>query len=347
MQTRCRLNRPSPSRQPRGFTLIELLVVIAIIAILIALLLPAVQQAREAARRTQCRNNLKQIGLSLHNFESTYGYMPAYCKDIPVADYPTPANPYGQVATYGTMFHLLPYMDQAPLYNLFDLKRSYIDPRNMPPAYGTLSPNALGAIPGFKCPSMPGDPPGDYGPYFASVGLGLGAIVLPRSDYMPVIGIHRSLAVCAGLPNSDTNNGMLGTTDCEKKPKVKFAEVTDGLSTTLCFVEVAGRQKLYFRGQPTPGSTLLDGGLTLNNFYGDHNFSRRIRGYSGASIATPGAAGCAAINVYNENGILAFHTGGAHALRGDGSVTFMSENISNNVLTAIISRDGGESLSLE
>ena len=94
----------------RGFTLIELLVVIAIIAILIALLLPAVQQAREAARRTQCRNNLKQIGLALHNYESTFS-------TLPVGSF----NATGGAGNNGSTHPMiLPYFDQANAYNLFN-----------------------------------------------------------------------------------------------------------------------------------------------------------------------------------------------------------------------------------
>src|SRR2546421_7545342 len=97
---------PSLSRSHNGFTLIELLVVIAIIAVLIALLLPAVQQAREAARRTQCKNNLKQFGLAMHNYHDTANRLPCTIN-------PTPWSNCG----VGAMVHLLPYMDQAPQYN--------------------------------------------------------------------------------------------------------------------------------------------------------------------------------------------------------------------------------------
>jgi prepilin-type N-terminal cleavage/methylation domain-containing protein/prepilin-type processing-associated H-X9-DG protein len=342
------------NRSRKGFTLIELLVVIAIIAILIALLLPAVQQAREAARRTQCRNNLKQLGLAVHNHEQAYGYVPSWVRDIKVADYPGgfPAgNPYGQRTTFGTLWHLLPYMDQATYYQNFDMKRSYLDPVNMPAPYGTQNAQMMGTpIPAFICPSTPGSPPSDYGPYLQSVGLGSGApMITPRTDYVPLRGLHSSLAVCAGLPSANTDNAFFGrvdnTNNKEENWKVKFSEVTDGLSNTICLVELAGKQKRYFRGQPTPGSTLADGGLGLNSFFGDVNVARQVRGLSGATITNPGQAGCGFINIYNENNPYSFHTGGVHALFGDGSVSFLSENMSVIVFAGLLSRDGGETVS--
>ncbi len=343
------------TKDRRGFTLIELLVVIAIIAILIALLLPAVQQAREAARRTQCKNNLKQIGLGIHNFESTYRYIHAYARDIKPAEYPTtPSNPYGAVATFGTLFQILPFMEQNNIYEMFDKKRSYIDPINMPPNYGTINPVAMtSAITAYICPSTPSGMPSDYGPYFASVGLPLGPLVLPRTDYIPLRGLHSSLAVCAGQPGSSTNNGMLGTPDLKDGWKIKFADVTDGLSNTICIAELAGKQKLFYRGKRTGANTFTGSvtfagaGLVLNTFYGDHNIGRQIRGYSGANLLNIYEPGCASINIVNENGLYSFHTGGAQVLLGDGSVRFLSENMASSILAAIITRDGGEVAALE
>ena len=106
----------------RGFTLIELLVVIAIIAVLIALLLPAVQQAREAARRTQCKNNLKQIGLAVFNYESTNTCFPM--RTI----YQTVGTAQGKY--FGPFYGMLPYLDQAPLYNLIDFTTPWCSPTN-------------------------------------------------------------------------------------------------------------------------------------------------------------------------------------------------------------------------
>lgn len=329
-----------------GFTLVELLVVIAIIGILVGLLLPAVQAAREAARRMQCSNNLKQMGLAIHNHESTYKWIPACERDIPLASYPPPSNPYGSTATFGTMYQILPYMEQMNVYNLSDHTRSYLDPINMMPPFGTGNPAANVTIPGFICPSAP-EAPSDYGPYFASVGLPNAPYVLPRTDYAPLKGLHSSLAGCAGMTPASTNNGMLGTTDSENHYKIKFGEISDGLSNTIMFAEIAGRQKLYYRGKPIPGSTLADGGLTLNSFYGDHNVARQIRGYSGSNPANFKEAGCSAINIYNENGLYSFHTGGVQVALGDGSVQFLSQSTTSTVLARLITRDGGEVASIE
>lgn len=334
-------------RRRVGFTLVELLVVIAIIGVLVGLLLPAVQAAREAARRMQCSNNLKQLGLAVHNHESTYKYMPAWGRDILAANYPSPPNPFGQRASFGALFHLLPYMEQTNIYELHDPTRSYLDPANMPAPWGTLSPNAFSPVTAFFCPSTPGNPPSDYGPYFATLGLPTGAFNGPRTDYSPIRGLHRTLAACAGMPDADTENGMLGSDDLELRWKVKMSAVTDGLSNTILFGEQAGRQKLYFRNVATPGTSLLDGGLTLNSYYGDQNVARKLRGYSGTTIADPGQAGCSAINIFNLNGLFSFHTGGIQVVMGDGAVRFMTESTSSTVFGRLVTRDGGEIVTIE
>ncbi|MEQ9409843.1 MAG: DUF1559 domain-containing protein [Fuerstiella sp.] len=132
--------KTTPRRRHSGFTLIELLVVIAIIAILIALLLPAVQQAREAARRTQCKNNLKQIGLALHNYLDVYTvFPPAFASDISTIN-----TPGGEWSIHA---RLLPYLEEANLYNLADLSRSYEDPSGVNVGIATQR------VAAYLCPS--------------------------------------------------------------------------------------------------------------------------------------------------------------------------------------------------
>ena len=137
-----------------GFTLIELLVVIAIIAVLISLLLPAVQQAREAARKTQCRNNLKQVGLAVHNFESTHKKLPRG-GEIPLvgntANGGTPGTQYKLQDFHSPLTMILPYLEQSNVFNSIDLKLRHNEGANLT---NSLAGNAFGAvIPGFICPT--------------------------------------------------------------------------------------------------------------------------------------------------------------------------------------------------
>lgn len=327
-----------------GFTLVELLVVIAIIGILVGLLLPAVQAAREAARRMQCSNNLKQLGLSIHNHESTFKFIPIWGVEFALTEAPTnPTNPYFTLTAdarrpMGAMGQLLPYLEQNNLINLFDLKRPLVDPVNSaPPFPGATNTTAVFAkVPVFVCPSTP-DVPSDYGTYFVPIGFPSGVQYnLPRTDYVPLRGIHGSLAICNGLPNTNTHNAMLGSQFPITKRKVQFGEVSDGLSNTICFIELAGKQQIFFRGQK------LNGVLTLNSFYGDWNVARHVRGLSGATVTAPEQAGCSTMNIVNQNNPYSFHTGGVQMVRGDGSVTFLSQNISTPTFIGLVSRDGGE-----
>lgn len=337
----------------RGFTLVELLVVIAIIGILVGLLLPAVQAAREAARRMQCSNNLKQLGLAIHNHESTFKWVPAWRREFLLTDtYAATGNPFFTLtgdarSPHGPLGQLLPYLEQSNVTNLFDSKKALLDPvNNVPPFPGARNnPAAMSRIPVFICPSVP-DSPSNYGPYFAPLGMPSNTPYnLPRTDYAPMRGIHGWTAQCVGLPNANIENAMLGTTDPRTKFTVKFSETSDGLSNTFCFVEIAGKQNVFFMNR---NITIQPAFINLNSFYGDWNIARLVRSVNPAVVPTPtardGAQGCSIINVFNANNPYSFHTGGIQAVRGDGSVGFSSQNMDNRVFVALLSRDGGETV---
>ncbi len=259
--TRVSIRRPERSAR-LGFTLIELLVVIAIIAILIALLLPAVQQAREAARRTQCKNNLKNIGLAFHNFESTYTYLPTSLR-------PPTAN----TTRIAALTDMLPYLEQAPLFNRYDQTINW--------SVGANIPISQTRLPVFQCPSdvdagvLDTAPPGSgYTPGIAST-----------TSYSPIFGIAPGVfTITLGIPAPGTfvdpveqfqglanpytyvpgffpkNATIDSSTGTKSRHGKKFRDVIDGMSNTIAIAESAGRPFVYIKGNKklTGGNALTD-----------------------------------------------------------------------------------------
>ncbi len=320
--------RPA-SRRSDGFTLIELLVVIAIIAILIALLVPAVQKVREAAARMSCTNNLKQVGLAMHNYEGTYKLFPPVGTDFAVA----PAgNPLGaQKQGHSVFTYILPYLEQASLYNQIRIDRSVLDPTNLAAPLGT-SLAAKSQVPIYQCPSAPVRF-ADYGPF---LGQPAGVAVFGVVDYGAITGIGSNLAAnfCpAGTPSGDT--GILRYTKIGVGAQgTKIASVTDGLSNTIVIAEDAGRVELYRVGKQ------VSGGLASGGAWADYNSEYYVHGASNDGVVI-GGGGCV-VNCSNDNEIYSFHTGGALALMGDGSVQFLSTAVSPAIVAALVSRAGSE-----
>jgi len=327
----------------RGFTLIELLVVIAIIAVLIALLLPAVQQAREAARRSQCKNNLKQLGLAFHNYHETVNcFPPGYFAVI--------NSPTTDQHAKGVMVPLLPYIDQAPLFNQLD--------QNVPLYNGPTGFNvtvqaantALAAtiIAGFMCPSMPGDsqhdylyPAGAFGPFPNANAVWRGG----RCDYAGTTGIRADLgAIYNG--NQGERDGILqsaGRIGANPGRVGRMRDVLDGLSNTFLLCEKTGGTVMYYKTLPATGLSPVVG-LTNGGSWADVLLCENwLRGAGRNGVAGPNGGPCA-INCTNirGDGWHSFHTGGCHCLMGDGAVRFISENISTQTLGALITRKNGE-----
>jgi prepilin-type N-terminal cleavage/methylation domain-containing protein/prepilin-type processing-associated H-X9-DG protein len=332
---------PLLSKRRRGFTLIELLVVIAIIAVLIGLLLPAVQKVREAAARMSCQNNLKQIGLAIHNYHDSYGALPPWGYDFTTN--PRPANPLGnQTQGHCALGLILPYIEQENAYRLGHPEFSVIDPINWPPPWGTDIAGAT-KVKTYLCPSAP-DRVIDYAPYFVnSVHLpNAGPFNLGGTDYSVVGGLHANFTrSCA--PNSPADSGTAGvgamgikgqlTPGGGMQGKLRLTDVKDGTSQTIMVAEDAGRHQVYEKGTATSE-------WNLNAAWSDYNNTIEVHGYSNDGHSVDG--GCCVINCNNKNQFYSFHTGGVNTLRADGSVQFINDSIAPGVLAALVTRAGGE-----
>lgn len=298
------------TRRPRGFTLIELLVVIAIIAILIALLLPAVQQAREAARRTQCRNNLKQIGLALHNYHEQHGTFP------PGAIWNI--NSGGQVHHKGSvMVHILPFIDQAPLYAQINFDARSIDGQSV--GGKEIRDNV---IPGFLCPSdTAGEIFNNNAAQNYAASMGPSGVSTAGNPNCPCANAFTTFNK-AGTGGSRTAGPFTrnGRTS-------KIRDVTDGSSNTIFFGET----------RPECSAHAQNGWMNSNNGQGLTSTTIPINYDScDRSAADPGGNNCGRICNWNmELGYKSRHVGGAHMLFGDGSVSFMSENINHDTYQAL------------
>ncbi len=331
------------SRRQRAFTLIELLVVIAIIAVLVALLLPAVQQAREAARRAQCKNNLKQIGLALHNYEGAMRTFP-FAIDI---------EPNGTWTSWGLM--ILPYIDQSPLYNNFNFNV---------PAYNEAGPVGVSNVavistrlPAFVCPSVPNGgnvynstwPAGYYGGGPPALPLSTVTYSAAESDYIATTGVRGTFAniAYANFPGGTGGyrNGVLREAgNYAGGPGVgRFSDITDGASNTFLVAERTGGGQLY-QGT-TPVSFQISGvnayGLNGGGWGDFMNGEEWIQGssYDGTVAGGPCPINCSNILGW---GYHSFHTGGCQFVLADGSVKFVSQNISAFTLAGLITCRKGE-----
>jgi prepilin-type N-terminal cleavage/methylation domain-containing protein len=296
----------NPSR--RGFTLIELLVVIAIIAILVALLLPAVQQAREAARRSQCKNNLKQIGLALHNYHDVHNTLPSGW--IAVEDGQHSPHEGMNGAGWGTM--ILPYLDQAPLYNQFNSSLSIIHPVN--DSFRTT------ILTVWQCPS---DPKPDRWQIEEEGSPGTVLAELPTANYVAGFGTEE-LHGCENTPGDfpvAANGQCIGDGAFFHNSKVKFRDVTDGLSNTLVVGERRTHEVLGWY------STWV--GMVSE---GEEAFQR----VQGAFDHVPNDP------VAHLDDFSSQHEGGAQFVLGDGHVRFVSENIDHNLYRSLGTIKGGE-----
>jgi len=300
----------------RGFTLIELLVVIAIIAVLVAILLPAVQQAREAARASSCRNNMKQLGVAMHNYHEAHSCFP-----------------FGQGGTgngYSAISQMLPYLDQQALYNKIDFN-SLVAPT--PPA---ADPNAVmrkTELSVLRCPSdFPNTMPQQGG----------------------AVNYYGNKGTTIFWQDETKTNGLFIPKKC-----VRIADVTDGLSNTAAFTErvltdgnngVSNPESDVYLSMMVP--TTLDQAIQLCYAIDATNLSNQFPIPMGAPwmngqhcylhVDTPNRRSCGFYPFQATMPPSSRHTGGVHTTLGDGSVRFVSDNVSLEVWRGVGSRDGKE-----
>ncbi len=315
--------------------------VIAIIAVLIALLLPAVQQAREAARRTQCKNNLKQIGLALHNYHDTFLMLPASHYRV----FPQVGNPTSAVA-WDCM--LLPYIDQAPLYGSIIFETVY----NPNVSWTGTNKIALESRqPALRCPSTPHPSTIALGP------ITIGGVATSWNLTTTSYGANASGLVGNSAP---ANGAILAGRPTESQQhlddawpgdaryngpmylqsSINLSGITDGTSNTVAVAE-------WTRGGSGTRTTFVYDHYAVGSVNAQDE-SARCNGSFGIPLNYQPIAGVATLPNPAQNqakaGFASFHTGGVHGVLADGAVKFFSENIDVTVQRALGSRNGGETV---
>lgn len=343
-----RSTRNAGTSDRRGFTLIELLVVIAIIAILIALLLPAVQQAREAARRTQCKNNMKQVIIALHNHHDAKNRFPvgtsvgrSWWTNMATNPYPDPPGGYATATSsypaegplYSWMFYILPYVEQGKIFDSVDPKLTsaawpwWLKGPNGKPVVST-------SLSVFLCPSDPNAAIGWPEPGTTNIAA--------LSSYMGCIGTHSfGLTPTTNFPdprggnfiNAIGQDGMLYVNS-----KINFRDVKDGTSNTVFFGERSSPDDKEY-GWSIAGW----GGDGFGWGVGDVVLGMEERAKGGGVNTAPSYFKLGKSNNFAD--LFHFwsnHSGGAHFGMVDGAVRFVSYEINGKVLRGLSTRAAGE-----
>ncbi len=313
----------------RGFTLVELLVVIAIISVMVGLLLPAVQAAREAARRTQCSNRTKQIGLAIHNYHSAFNWLPrAWWLETPPRTFN--GRPWGAI--------ILPFLEQQALYERFNQSLVSVD---------QLSPANVNVIrtivPDYLCPSSPGDPEQRrYTFNSAGAGLPFTATGIAPGDFTPTTGVRGTYSAFAyGANPPAAREGALqvvsaafgGTKDG------RFNGILDGLSNTILLGERTGGPLIYSGGRVDNVATTALIGLDGGGWGDILNGEQWLEGALQGGLAWPPLGGpCAIIVQCSHLWLSQLSSRWSPFLMADGAVTFVVQSVNARVFASQITR---------
>jgi hypothetical protein len=306
------------SARRSAFTLVELLVVLATIGLLISLLLPAVQSAREAARKTSCLNNLKQIGLALEDYHDTRGVFPPSGWTVAAPD-----NPAGKFVGWRAL--TLPYIEQAGLTDLYNFDLHWWEGQNLAAAVREVEI--------YQCPSVPlrrpvlsavAKPPRPAMTFISP---------LAPTDYEVIMGVQPSIDPARYATPALSRSAMF------RNSTVRMADILDGTSMTLVVVECAARPAVYRAGVLQPALSNDQGQGWIDS---EGPFSLDGAGRDGLQQGLGPVLTPAAINATNENEPFSFHPAGAQCVFADAHARLIGRNISLRVFAALVTRAGGE-----
>jgi prepilin-type N-terminal cleavage/methylation domain-containing protein len=322
----------------RGFTVVELLVSIAVIGVLVALLLPAVQSARETARRLQCTNNLKQLGVAFHSYhDAMRQFPPAYVAayNVILPNWLGVKGLYDDINihTYGEF--LLLFVEQGTIFKRIDFTQPHFAPADLSsmglPDYKGNNQAVVGVpLTLFLCPSAPTRRANPFSFTWTDLPVPI-TYKAGGNDYGPSNGIN-----CAGLLNyapsqgGEIANGVMSN----NLPSTKIRDVTDGTTQTALVWEIAGRPDLYIFGKKSGGQT---GGGGWSDVLNAENW------FGGSTANGSAVGGPCAINCTNMHGtgVYSFHPLGVNVLLTDGSVHFLSENTEVGIFVSLVTMQGG------
>jgi prepilin-type N-terminal cleavage/methylation domain-containing protein/prepilin-type processing-associated H-X9-DG protein len=314
-----------------AFTLIELLVVIAIIAVLIGLLLPAVQKVREAAQRIQCQNNMKQLGLALHNYHDANSLLPPAWTYVPPPPLPATVHSWG--------VRVLPFLEQSALYARYDFTKGLYDDPNSSVIQTHLRV--------FQCPATPESDRLYAFPVPANVlpAVPGGNLRASASDYTVTTGVQgRGWDVMVGPPAGGQRHGALRGKAPPDNFAVRLPDLADGSSNTIMVSEAAGRPDVY-QGRvklvnPSPPQLPITEGAGWGDPFNGENWLNGSL-FDGTS---PAGAGPCVINCTNQTGrgLYSFHPNGVNAVFADGSVRFLQQNMAARIVCFMVTAAKGE-----